>query len=93
MKKNKSYIVRNIVGETVLVPADDTAEEFNGMIELSESAAFIWEHLEEAADFNGLIDLIQEEYDIDRETAAADASAFLDQLLALDMIKPTGPHW
>lgn len=93
MKKNKSFIVRDIMGETLLVPADETAQEFNGMIELSESAAFIWEHIEEANSFSELVALILQEYDIDRQTAAADASTFLMQLLQQGMIKPSGTDW
>ena len=93
MKRIKEYIKRNIAGEIVLVPAGQTAEDFNGMITLTESGDFIWEHLEEARDFNHLVELILEEYDIDKETAAQDASAFLMQLLQADMIQPSGINW
>lgn len=93
MKRIKEYIKRNIAGEIVLVPAGQTAEDFNGMITLTESGDFIWEHLEEARNFNHLVELILEEYDIDKETAAQDASAFLMQLLQADMIQPSGINW
>ena len=93
MKRIKEYIKRNIAGEIVLVPAGQTAEDFNGMITLTESGDFIWEHLEEAQDFNHLVELILEEYDIDKETAAQDASAFLMQLLQSGMIQPSGINW
>lgn len=93
MKRIKEYIKRNIAGEIVLVPAGQTAEDFNGMITLTESGDFIWEHLEEAQDFNHLVELILEEYDIDKETAAQDASAFLMQLLQTGMIQPSGINW
>ena len=93
MKRIKDYIKRNIAGEIVLVPAGQTAEDFNGMITLTESGDFIWEHLEEARDFNHLVELILEEYDIDKETAAQDASAFLMQLLQAGMIQPSGINW
>ena len=93
MKRIKEYIKRNIAGEIVLVPAGQTAEDFNGMITLTESGDFIWEHLEEARDFNHLVELILEEYDIDKETAAQDASAFLMQLLHAGMIQPSGINW
>jgi hypothetical protein len=93
MKRIKEYIKRNIAGEIVLVPAGQTAEDFNGMITLTESGDFIWEHLEEARDFNHLVELILEEYDIDKETAAQDASAFLMQLLQAGMIQPSGINW
>lgn len=93
MKRIKEYIKRNIAGEIVLIPAGQTAEDFNGMITLTESGDFIWEHLEEARDFNHLVELILEEYDIDKETAAQDASAFLMQLLQAGMIQPSGINW
>ena len=93
MKRIKEYIKRNIAGEIVLGPAGQTAEDFNGMITLTESGDFIWEHLEEARDFNHLVELILEEYDIDKETAAQDASAFLMQLLQAGMIQPSGINW
>ena len=93
MKRIKEYIKRNIAGEIVLIPAGQTAEDFNGMITLTESGDFIWEHLEEARDFNHLVELILEEYDIDKETASQDASAFLMQLLQAGMVKPTALNW
>lgn len=93
MKKIKSFISRTIVGETVLVPSEETAHDFNGMISLTDTAAFIWEHIEEAADFNQLVDMILDEYEIDRETAAADASNFIMQLLQHGMIQPSGLNW
>lgn len=93
MKRVKEYIQRNIADEIILVPAGQTAEDFNGMITVTESGAFIWDHIEEARDFNHLVELILEEYDIDRETAAQDASAFLMQMLQAGMIKPTGNNW
>ena len=93
MKRIKKYIKRNIAGEIVLVPAGQTAEDFNGMITLTESGDFIWEHLEHAQDFNHLVELILEEYDVDKETAAHDASAFLMQLLRAGMIQPSGIKW
>lgn len=93
MKKIKSFISRTIAGETVLVPADETAHDFNGMISLTDTATFIWEHIEEAADFNQLVNMILDEYEVDRETAAADASEFVMQLLQQGMIRPSGPNW
>lgn len=93
MKRVKEYIQRNIADEIILVPAGQTAEDFNGMITVTESGAFIWDHIEEASDFNHLVELILEEYEIDRATAAQDASAFLMQMLQAGMIKPTGNNW
>ena len=87
MKKTKEYIKRRIVDEIVLVPSGSTAEEFNGMITISESGEFIWDHIEE------LIELMLQEYEIDRETATNDTIAFVTELLRLGMIEPTNNNW
>lgn len=93
MKRIKEYIKRNIAGEIVLVPAGQTAEDFNGMITLTESGEFIWDHIEETESFDHLVDLILEEYEVDRPTAAQDATAFVMQLLQAGMVKPDNNRW
>lgn len=93
MKRIKEYIKRNIAGEIVLVPAGQTAGEFNGMVTLTESGEFIWDHIEQTRDFNHLVELILQEYEVDRPTAAQDASAFIMQLLQAGMIKPETAQW
>ena len=84
--------MRNIAGETVLVPVGETTQDFNGMITLSEVGAFIWEHIETAESFQALVRLILDEYDVDEQTAAADTAAFLNQLLYTQMIVPDNPQ-
>ncbi|MDO4180136.1 MAG: PqqD family protein [Bacteroidales bacterium] len=93
MKKTKEFIKRNIAGEIVLVPSGQTAQDFNGMISLTETGEFIWEHIEETRDFHHLIQLILDEYEVDRDTASQDASIFIMQLLEAGMIRPTGINW
>lgn len=73
MKRTKEFIKRNIAGEIVLVPSGQTAREFNGMVTLTETGEFIWEHIEEAESFNHLVLLILEEYEVDKDTASQDA--------------------
>ena len=93
MKRTKEFIKRNIAGEIVLVPSGETAQEFNGMVTLTGTGEFIWEHIEETKDFHHLIQLSLDEYDVDKDTASQDASAFIMQLLQAGMIRPTGPSW
>ena len=88
MKRTKEFIKRSIAGEIVLVPSGETAQEFNGMVTLTGTGEFIWEHIEETKDFHHLIQLILDEYDVDKDTAS-----FIMQLLQAGMIRPTGPSW
>lgn len=93
MIRTKEFIKRNIAGEIVLVPAGETAQDFNGMITLTESGEFIWEHIEKTKDFAHLIELILDEYEVDKETASQDAAGFIMRLLEAGMIRPTDKSW
>lgn len=93
MKKTKEFIKRDIAGEVLLVPTGATAQEFNGMITLQGIGDFIWEHIEDAKSFDDLLDMILEEYDVDRKTASGDALAFIMQLLRAGMVKSESKDW
>ncbi|MDO4977699.1 MAG: PqqD family protein [Eubacteriales bacterium] len=87
MKKLEEFIMRNIAGENILVPVGATTQKFNGMISLSETAAFIWENLEKCEGIEDMVDLMLEEFEIDRETAEKDTKQFIDELKANGFIE------
>ena len=87
MKKRKEFVMREIAGEYMLVPIGNTALSFNGVITLSDTGAFIWDHLEEAKDVDELVSMICSEYEVDSETARADAIELLSQKEAAGMIE------
>lgn len=93
MKKTQTFIKRDINGESILIPTGDTAREFNGMITLQGTAGFIWDHIEEATSLEHLIDMITDEFDVDRKTAGSDAIFFIMQLLRAGMIRTSGKNW
>lgn len=81
MKITEQFIIREIAGEDILIPAGKTAQKFNGMISLTPTARFIWEHLENVDSIHEMVDAILEEYEVDRATAFEDATFFIGQLL------------
>lgn len=81
MKTNKDYILRSIAGEAILIPTGTAAAQFNGMINLSEVGAFVWQNLDDCADFDELVVKIMAQYDVDEATARADAQRFVDSLI------------
>lgn len=89
MKIIKEFILREIVGETVLIPTGATSQEFNGMLTLSESAKLIWENLEKVNSLEEMVQLILDEYDVDKENARADAIKFIGALLQQGFVKCT----
>lgn len=87
MKIVKEFILRDIAGEHVLVPTGATTQEFNGLITLSETARFIWEHIEEADSLEDMIARLLDVYEIDEETARNDAIEFISQLLVAGFVE------
>lgn len=62
MKRSKSYVLRSLGDEWFLIPRGEKAEEIKGVLNLSETAAFIYNHIEETEDAEALEDLLEREY-------------------------------
>ena len=68
MEFKKDFMLREIVGEAVLIPTGETAAHFNG------------ENYEKAKDEDELLGFILDEYEVERDVAKADLDEFLDIL-------------
>ena len=86
MKFKKEFMLREIVGETVLIPTGETAANFNGLISVNELGRFIWDNYEKAEDEDELLNFILEEYEVERNVAKADLDEFLQILRDAEII-------
>ncbi len=80
MKIKDNFMLRQIAGTWLAVPIGERVVDFNGIITLSESGAFIWRMLENGASREEIVSSILDKYEIDEETARKDTEAFLEQL-------------
>ncbi len=69
---NSDYVLREIAGEFMLIPTGNLSMTTNGVVTISESAAFLWKKMDEGKTLSQLSELVLEEYDVDRETALTD---------------------
>ena len=86
MKLKKEFMLREIVGETILIPMGDSNNHFNGIITINELGKFIWENLESSKDEEDLLHKILEEYEVEEKEAKEDLDEFLDKLRQVDII-------
>lgn len=86
MKLKKDFILREIMGDVVLVPINQSTSQFNGLITVNELGKFIWENLEKVQDENDLLQLILDEYEVDRDVAKKDLDEFLQVLKDMEII-------
>jgi hypothetical protein len=80
MKIKDNLILREIAGSWIIVPVAEMVVEFNGLMNLNETGAFLWKKLAEGAEINDLVAGLLSEYEVDEETARADVQEFISQL-------------
>lgn len=80
MKINGEFIIREVVGEYILVPVGETALRFNGIISLNQVSAFIWNGLQEGKEEAELLEGILSEFEVSRQEAQEDLQDFLHLL-------------
>ncbi|MBQ1892835.1 MAG: PqqD family protein [Clostridia bacterium] len=82
MKIKEGFVLRQVADATIVVPAGKTSLDFNGMITLNDTAAFLWKLLEEDRDEASLVKAMLAEYDVDEDTARAGIERFVKKLSA-----------
>ena len=78
MRIKDGFTLRSLCGEYIVVGEGVAQVNFNKLLSLNESAAYLWKAVE-GKDFTAddLTDLLLDQYEVDRETAAADVAALL----------------
>ena len=80
MKIKSGFILRQIAGSYVAVPVGARTVDFNGMITLNDTAAFLWHQLELDCDRDALVRAVLAEYEVDEAHARRSVDNFLDSL-------------
>ena len=78
MKTKKGFVLRSLGKEYILVAEGLEALDANMMISMNETAAFLWEAVEDKDfDTETLSQLLVDEYGIEHETAEKDVNALV----------------
>lgn len=80
MQLKEGFILKEIAGSWVVVPVGDNLVDFQMMMTLNETGAFLWNQLKEGKSEEELVDALLAEYCVEHETAAADVKEFLQAL-------------
>lgn len=62
MKIKNTFVLRNLAGSNVVIPVGSDLVDFNGMITLNETGAFLWECLKEHKTRDDLVNALMNEY-------------------------------
>lgn len=80
MKLNKDFVMRQVADTWVVIPFGAATAKLNGMINLNETGALLWQALERGASEADLVETLLAEYKVTREQALSDVAAFLATL-------------
>ena len=78
MRTAEGFILRSLAKEYIITAENIQNVNFNKLISLNESAAYLWEAVNgKEFDAKTLSDLLLERYEIDAETALRDSEAII----------------
>lgn len=80
MKIKQDFVLRQVAGTHVVLPIGKATVDFNGMVTLNETGAFLWRLLEQGIAREALADALTAEYSVSRETALQDVDDFIAML-------------
>ena len=88
MKLKKGFELRDVCGENVLVAQGLENIDFSKIINLNESATYLWNQLQDKDfDVTTATCLMTQEYDVDPATAAKDVEALLRKWKEIGLIE------
>lgn len=80
MKRNTSFLLRQVAGKQVVVPLGRAAVDFPGMLTLNDSGVYLWELLEKSQTVDTLVAAMCEKYAVEETVAREDIAIFLGKL-------------
>lgn len=86
MRIDKEFILREIAGDYIIIPAGKTVLDFNGLITVNEVGVSLWNMLQNEVTFEELIQGILDEYDVEESVAREDVQEFLAALIDVGII-------
>lgn len=85
LKLKDGFVLKEVAGKCVALPTGGDID-FNGMITLNSTAKTLWNCLAAGAELEDLTAALLAEYDVDEESAAEHAAAFVEKLKGLNFL-------
>lgn len=80
MKIKDGFVVRDIMGQCVVVATGEASESFSGMIKLNDTGKDIWEGVASGKSEDEIVDFIVREYDVEEDRAKTSVKKFIDEM-------------
>lgn len=88
MKVRENFLLRKVAGSWLVMPIGQEMLDFNGILTLNETGAFLWKKLQEGASVEELATALIGEYKVSLEEARTDVKEFCDGLIEKGCLLP-----
>lgn len=80
--------MRDVCGENIIVAEGIENIDFNSIISLNETAAYIWKNMDgKEFTVDDMVETLMQEYEVDKETAHNDCVTLADKWLEAGIIE------
>ena len=86
-KRKSNYELKEIGGETLLIPRGAETVDFNNVTVFNEAGALLLGAMNEATDVDSLAQMLVEKYNIQPDEAKADTEAYIQKMLDAGIIE------
>lgn len=86
MRIKSNFEIVKIADDYTLVPVADRIESFNGIVILNDVSAFLLENMQEDKSEKELVQLLIDEFDVDKKTAEGDIHEMLIEMKRIGII-------
>ncbi len=87
MKTKKGFMLRSVAGRHIVVAVGQASVDFNGLITLNETGAYIWRKLADGCTYDELLNDMLSDYEVDEATARSGIDGFLETARGANLIE------
>lgn len=87
MRIKDGFVMRDVMGQSVVVATGEANKTFSGMIKLNETGKIVWESIAEGMSRDEIVDSIISEFDVDKTRAEAGVNTFVNDMIEKGFIE------
>lgn len=85
-KVKEHFMLRDVVGDHVVIARGPAAIEFNGVLILNDSCAFLWKQLQDYVSVQEMAESLKVEYSIEMDRAVQDVEQCVSKMLEYELL-------
>ena len=87
MKIKEGYVIRQVMGNYVVIATGEESRSFHGMVKLNETAANIWTYISECKSEDEIVATMINEYEVEEKQLRADVKKTIETLVAQGLVE------